>query len=84
MDRALVNLDLGDPWLYQDDNTTHACVIDKDRNIVGIHTSIGSTFGSKVTIKGTGIIMNNKMKGYDPRPNKPGSLIPRKIKYSNN
>jgi gamma-glutamyltranspeptidase/glutathione hydrolase len=66
--------------LFQEDETTHACVIDKDRNIAGIHSSLGDTFGSKVTIKGTGIILNNKMKGYDPRPGQPDSVKPRYIK----
>jgi gamma-glutamyltranspeptidase/glutathione hydrolase len=80
MDEARKGLDLGDPWLYQEENTTHACVVDRDRNIVGMHTSLGSTFGSKVTIKGTGIILNNKMSGYDPRPGMPNSVKPRTIK----
>jgi len=80
LDKALVSLDLGDPRLYQEEHTTHACVVDRDRNIVGMHTSLGSTFGSKVTIKGTGIILNNKMSGYDPRPGMPSSVRPRTIK----
>jgi gamma-glutamyltranspeptidase/glutathione hydrolase len=80
MDVALKDLDLGDPWQYQEEHTTHACVVDRDRNIVGMHTSLGSTFGSKVTIKGTGIILNNKMAGYDPRPGRPHSVTPRTIK----
>ena len=77
---ARKDLDLGDPWLYQEENTTHACVVDRDRNVVGMHTSLGSTFGSKVTIPGTGIILNNKMAGYDPRPGMPHSVTPRTIK----
>jgi len=80
LDRASAELDLSDPWIYQEEHTTHACVIDKDRNVVGMHTSLGSTFGSKVTIKGTGIILNNKMSGYDPRPGMPNSVRPRTIK----
>lgn len=80
MNNALIGLDLGDPWLYQEENTTHACVVDRERNIVGMHTSLGSTFGSKVTIKGTGIILNNKMSDYDPRPGMPNSVKPRTIK----
>jgi gamma-glutamyltranspeptidase/glutathione hydrolase len=80
MDEAQKGLDLGDPWLYQEENTTHACVIDKERNIVGMHTSLGNTFGSKVTVKGTGIILNSKMSGYDPRQGMPHSVKPRTIK----
>ena len=80
LDKALVDLDLGDPWICQEEYTTHACVVDKNRNIVGMHTSLGNTFGSKVTIRGTGIIMNNKMSGYDPRPGMPNSVRPHTIK----
>jgi gamma-glutamyltranspeptidase/glutathione hydrolase len=80
MEKALDSPELGDPRLYQIDETTHACVVDGDRNIAGIHSSLGDTFGCKVTIKGTGIILNNKMRGYDPRPGKPDSVKPRIIK----
>jgi gamma-glutamyltranspeptidase/glutathione hydrolase len=80
LDHALTRLELGDPWRIADEYTTHACVVDKDRNIVGMHTSLGSTFGSKVTANGTGIILNNKMAGYDPRPGQPQSIRPRTIK----
>ncbi len=55
MEKALDSLDLGDPRLYQEGETTHACAVDKDRNIAGVHSSLGDAFGCKVTIKGTGI-----------------------------
>jgi len=80
IEKALESPDLGDPGLYQGDETTHACVVDGDRNIAGIHSSLGDTFGCKVTVKGTGIILNNKMRGYDPRPGQPDSVRPRIIK----
>jgi gamma-glutamyltranspeptidase/glutathione hydrolase len=80
MKKTLDSYDLGNPRLYQEGETTHACVVDKERNVAGVHSSLGDAFGSKVTIKGTGIIMNNKMKGYDPRPGQPDSVKPRIIK----
>ncbi len=78
--KALEIPDLGDPMLYSVDETTHACAVDEERNVVGIHSSLGDTFGCKVTISGTGIILNNKMKGYDPRPGQQDSVKPRIIK----
>lgn len=80
MDEALNEIDLGDPWMLQGEDTTHACVVDKDRNIAGVHSSLGDNFGSKVTIMGTGIILNNKMKDYDPRPNEANSVRPHTIR----
>lgn len=80
MDHALTRFELGDPRQIAEEYTTHACVVDKDRNIVGMHTSLGSTFGSKVTVRGTGVLLNNKMSGYDPRPGQPQSIRPRTIK----
>jgi len=80
MDQALTDVDLGDPWMFQEEDTTHACAVDKDRNIAGFHSSLGDSFGSKVTIKGTGIILNNKMKDYDPRPNEANSVRPHTIR----
>jgi len=80
LEKAMTDYDLGDPWMYQEEHTTHACVVDKDRNVVGMHSSIGSTFGCKVTVKGTGIFLNNKMSSYDPRPGMPMSVIPHTIR----
>jgi gamma-glutamyltranspeptidase/glutathione hydrolase len=80
IDKIIENIDLGDPWKYEEQHTTHACVVDKDRNIAGVHSSLGDNFGSKVVIKGTGIILNNKMKDYDPRKNAPNSVRPHTIR----
>jgi gamma-glutamyltranspeptidase/glutathione hydrolase len=80
LDQALTRMDLGNPEQIAEEYTTHACVVDKDRNVIGMHTSLGSTFGCKVTAKGTGVILNNKMSGYDPRPGHPQSIRPRTIK----
>ena len=61
LEKAIDNIDLGNPMLFQEGETTHACAVDKDRNIAGVHSSLGDAFGCKVTIRGTGIILNNKM-----------------------
>jgi gamma-glutamyltranspeptidase/glutathione hydrolase len=80
LDSIMEEIDLGDPWKYEEQHTTHACVVDKDRNIAGVHSSLGDNFGSKVVVKDTGIILNNKMKDYDPRPNAPNSVRPHTIR----
>jgi len=42
-------------------HTTHIAVADKEGNWVAITTTLNTGFGSKVTIPGTGVLMNNQM-----------------------
>ena len=41
--------------------TTHFSVVDKTGNVISMTYTLNSTFGSKVVIEGTGILMNNEM-----------------------
>ncbi len=74
-----------DPWRYEpeDGNTTHLCVIDKERNMVSNTQTLGSGFGSGVVIPGTGIFLNNNMHWFDPEPGKANSIMPYKKPLSN-
>lgn len=51
--------------------TTHFTVIDKDGNVVTNTYTINDLYGSAVTIKGTGILMNDEMDDLAARPGKP-------------
>jgi gamma-glutamyltranspeptidase/glutathione hydrolase len=51
--------------------TTHFTVVDKDGTIVSNTYTINDLYGSAVTIKGTGILMNNEMDDFAARPGKP-------------
>jgi len=42
-------------------HTTHIAVADADGNWVAMTTTLNTTFGSKVTIPGSGVVMNNQM-----------------------
>ena len=44
-----------------DKHTTHIATADKAGNWVAITTTLNTSFGSKVTIPGTGVLMNNQM-----------------------
>lgn len=49
-------------------HTTHIATADSDGNWVAITTTINTSFGSKVIIPGTGVIMNNQMDDFSAQP----------------
>lgn len=51
--------------------TTHYSVIDKDGMVVSNTYTINDLYGSQVTIKGTGILMNDEMDDFAARPGTP-------------
>ena len=50
--------------IQESKNTTHYSVIDADGNAVSNTYTLGYSFGSGVTIPGTGILMNNQMNNF--------------------
>ncbi len=48
--------------------TTQVITADKEGNMTTLVTTIGGAFGSKVTIPGTGIVLNDGMIIFDPEP----------------
>ncbi len=66
----------GDPSAYQSDsgNTTHVSVMDDEGNVVAATQTLFSVFGSCVTAPGTGMLLNNCMGLFDPRPGMANSV----------
>jgi gamma-glutamyltranspeptidase/glutathione hydrolase len=56
------------------DCTTHISVVDRDGNMVSLTNTLLSRFGSKVTLPQAGILMNNGISWFDPRPDQPNSI----------
>jgi gamma-glutamyltranspeptidase/glutathione hydrolase len=59
-------------------DTTKMITMDAQGNVVSLVTSLGAPFGSKVTIPGTGILLNSSMERLDPRPGYRNSVAPGK------
>jgi gamma-glutamyltranspeptidase/glutathione hydrolase len=94
LDRARPEATAGDPWRFQsalaaagarggggaggDGCTTHLNVVDADRNVVALTSTLGELFGSGVVAKGTGILLNNGMTWFDPEPGHVNSIRSRK------
>jgi gamma-glutamyltranspeptidase/glutathione hydrolase len=59
-------------------HTTHVTTADGDGNVVAMTQTINNLFGSKATLPGTGVILNNTMALFDPHPGTPASIAPGK------
>lgn len=91
--RATPDAGPGDPWAFEpgdvraeparsgapgDGHTTHMTVIDRDRNMVALTSTLGGVFGAGVVIAGTGITLNNAVTWFDPEPGAVTSIGPGK------
>ena len=54
--------------------TTHLTVCDQDGTMVAMTTTLLSSMGSRVVLPKSGILMNNGVMWFDPRPNQPNSI----------
>lgn len=54
--------------------TTHVSVVDAAGNMVSLTNTLLSRFGSKVVLPQAGMLMNNGVMWFDPRPSQPNSI----------
>jgi gamma-glutamyltranspeptidase/glutathione hydrolase len=64
-------------------STTHLNVVDRDGNMVTLTQTLLSLFGSFFLSPSTGILLNNAINWFDPRPGGPNSLAPGKRVLAN-
>ncbi|HVC55802.1 MAG TPA: gamma-glutamyltransferase [Stellaceae bacterium] len=74
---------LGDIQPPGESCTTHITAIDREGGIAALTTTLLSTFGSRYVLPQTGILMNNGVMWFDPRPGRPNSLAPGKRALTN-
>ncbi len=80
--RALIDMARAQAWgpgiAPESPNTTHITVADNEGRIVCSTQTINSTFGARFIVHGTGMIPNNYIATFDPRPGKALSIAPGK------
>jgi gamma-glutamyltranspeptidase/glutathione hydrolase len=74
---------LGDVRPAGESCTTHITAIDREGGIAALTTTLLSSFGSRYVLPRTGIVMNNGIMWFDPRPGRPNSLAPGKRALTN-
>jgi gamma-glutamyltranspeptidase / glutathione hydrolase len=74
---------LGDSEPAAESCTTHITAVDREGGIAALTTTLLSTFGSRYVLPQTGILMNNGVMWFDPRPGHPNSIGPGKRALTN-
>ncbi len=59
-------------------STTHMSVVDRNGMSVALTQTLLTAFGSRLTLPGTGITLNNGINWFDPRPSSPNAIAPGK------
>jgi gamma-glutamyltranspeptidase/glutathione hydrolase len=60
--------------LFSQKHTTHIAAVDSEGNWVAITATINTSFGSKVIVPGTGVVLNNEMDDFSAQPGKPNAF----------
>jgi gamma-glutamyltranspeptidase / glutathione hydrolase len=74
---------MGDAESGSRTSTTHITAADRQGGIAALTTTLLSAFGSRYVLPGTGILVNNGVMWFDPRPGRPNSIAPGKRALTN-
>lgn len=64
----------GDPWRWESNETTHYSVVDRWGNAVSNTYTLNFSYGSGITVPGTGILLNNEMDDFSAKPGFPNAF----------
>ncbi len=72
-DHATPSHEVGDskPSAYESDETTHYSIVDAEGHAVAVTYTLNGGYGSGVTAKGTGVLLNNEMDDFTAKPGSP-------------
>jgi gamma-glutamyltranspeptidase/glutathione hydrolase len=73
LDRASPSEAVG-PAPAESSETTHFSIVDGDGNAVAVTTTINGYFGSAVTVRGAGFLLNNEMDDFSAKPGSPNAF----------
>ena len=59
-------------------HTTYLCVADRDGNVVSLIESVFSGFGAAAIVPGTGVLLNDRLRGFSLDERSPNALAPGK------
>jgi gamma-glutamyltranspeptidase / glutathione hydrolase len=81
--RVAIRMDRAQSWgaglsAPESADTTHVTVADSEGNVVSATQTLNGLFGACVMISGTGVLANNYMYNFDPRPGRALSIAPGK------
>jgi gamma-glutamyltranspeptidase / glutathione hydrolase len=74
---------LGDTEPPAESCTSHVTAVDREGGFAALTTTLLSSFGSRYVLPRTGILMNNGVMWFDPRPGRPNSIGPGKRALTN-
>lgn len=63
----------GNPSAFEPENTTHYTVVDAEGNVVSNTYTLNNSYGSGVTARGTGVLLNNEMDDFTSKPGVPNA-----------
>lgn len=55
-------------------HTTSFIVLDRAGNVVAVNQTVNLNYGAKITLPGTGVILNNEMDDFSAQPGKPNAF----------